>query len=100
MCFAVHEIEAWFLSDLSLFPTAIRASLARKARYPEALNFDDPPKKLLKRMYREKLKQEYKEVTHGYEFFSRLDPSTAASRCPNLKAMLDEMLRLAKDAEN
>jgi len=44
------------------------------------------------------MKREYKEVTHGSEFFSRLDPATAATVCPNLRAMLDEMVALAKEA--
>jgi hypothetical protein len=96
--FAVHEIEAWFLSDTSLFPKELHKVLKSKAKNPEAVNFDKPPKALLKVLYREKLKREYKPVTQGFEFFSRLDPAAAAAVCPNLRAMLQEMELLAKKA--
>ena len=98
MFFAVHEVEAWFLSNPALFPDKVGRAIRSKARNPEEVNFDLPPKALLKKLYREKLKQTYKEVTLGSEFFSRLDPVAAAAVCPNLKAMLDEMIALAKDA--
>ena len=98
MFFAVHEVEAWFLSDPSLFPDKVRQAIRSKARNPEDVNFTHPPKALLKKLYREKMKREYKEVTQGHEFFSRLDPATAAAACPNLRAMLDEMVSLAKEA--
>jgi uncharacterized protein DUF4276 len=98
MFFAVHDIEAWFLSDLSLFPQPIRKALGSKAKNPEGVNFNSPPKKLLRRLYRDRLNQTYKEVTHGYDLFSKLDPSVAAARCPQLRAMLDEMVKLAKAA--
>ena len=75
-----------------------RQAIRSKARNPEDVNFTHPPKALLKKLYREKMKREYKEVTQGHEFFSRLDPATAAAACPNLRAMLDEMVSLAKEA--
>jgi len=98
MSFAVHEVEAWFLSDLSLFPAEIRKSLSRKANNPESVNFDTPPKALLKRLDREKMKRAYKQVTQGLEFFTKLDPVAASSVCPQLQKFLHEMVSLAKDA--
>jgi hypothetical protein len=98
MFFAVHELEAWFLSDLTLFPSQLRGSLKAKTRQPERVNFDDPPKKLLKRLDREKLKRDYKEVTQGREFFSRLDPEAVAKVCPHFRTMLEEMVAMARQA--
>jgi uncharacterized protein DUF4276 len=95
MFFAVHEVEAWFLSDPGLFPSQLRGSLKAKTRQPERVNFDNPPKKLLRGLYREKLKQAYKEITQGLEFFSNLDPSTVADACPHFRAMLEEMAAMA-----
>ena len=34
----------------------------------------------------------------GAELFAELDPATAYGKCPMLKAMLDDMLMLAKAA--
>ncbi|MHB1425063.1 MAG: hypothetical protein ACYC3I_17975 [Gemmataceae bacterium] len=39
-----------------------------------------------------------KKTTYGKQLFSKLDPLVAVSKCPYLKAMLDEMLLLAKAA--
>lgn len=96
--FAVHEIEAWLFSDPGLFPSEIQRALPGKTQHPEEINFDNPPAKLLNRLYEEKLKRTYKKTTNGYELFSKLDPNLAYTKCPHLKQMLDEMLNLAKIA--
>jgi len=44
------------------------------------------------------LEQNYKKVTDGRDLFAQLDPVIAVSKCPFLKAMLEEMLTLAKAA--
>jgi len=91
--FAVHELEAWLLSDPALFPTEIKKAL-EKIKSPETVNFDEPPAKLLDRLYRHK----YKKVTHGKELFGKLKPDLAYQKCHYLKAMLDKMLELAQTA--
>lgn len=96
--FAVHEIEAWLLSDPKLFPREIRSSLPESASNPETVNFNEPPAKLLNRLYRIRARRSYKKRTQGKELFDRLDPEIAREKCPRLKEMLDEMLRLAKEA--
>ena len=96
--FAVHEIEAWQLSAPGLFPQEIQKTFPGKIQHPEEINFDNPPAKLLNRLYEEKLKRTYKKTTNGYEVFNKLDPELAYSKCPHLKEMLDEMLNLAKAA--
>lgn len=67
-----------------------------KVSQPETVNFAEPPAKLLNRLYRDRLRRTYKKVTHGKELFDRLDPETAYDKCPTLKELLDEMLKLAK----
>jgi hypothetical protein len=99
--FAVHEIEAWLLSDPGIFPSQLRTALRSAATHPEAVNFDQPPAKLLSKLYREKLKTghkktEYKKTADGANLFSKLDPEIAARKCPRLKEMLDQMLTLAQ----
>lgn len=99
MFFAVHELEAWLLSDPRIFPTEVRLALSSMARIPEAVNFGEPPAKLLARLYWEKTHRTYKKVVHGKSLFARLDPNVAYEKCPELKRMLDEMLRMARDAK-
>lgn len=94
--FAVHECEAWLLSHPDSFPDEVRKNLPGKCSEPERVNFDEPPKKLLQRLYRDKLRGTYKEVTHGAELFAELNPDLAHSKCPQLRTMLNEMLSLAQ----
>ncbi len=96
--FAVHELEAWLLADPSILPAAVKNALPGKSERPETINFDEPPAKLLERVYREKLKRRYKKTVDGASLFSRLDPQVAYNKCPYFKRLADDMLELAKEA--
>jgi hypothetical protein len=95
---AVHEFEAWLLSDPALFPAAVANAFSEKIAQPEAVNFIEPPGKLLDRVYKEKLKNRYRKTTNGKLLFARLDPKLAVGKCPCLKSMLEEMLKMAQQA--
>jgi Domain of unknown function (DUF4276) len=96
--FAVHECEAWLLSDLSLFPREVSTGLPGKCNQPEEVNFDEPPKKLLQKCYRERLRETYKEVIHGLELFAELDPCVVRGKCPRFRELLEDMITLAEKA--
>lgn len=96
--FAFHETEAWLLSDPNLFPAEIKNALPKNIQHPEEVNFDEPPAKLLERLYKQKMQRVYKKVAHGSELFSKLDPNLTYKKCPRFKEFLDEMLKLAKAA--
>ncbi len=95
---AVHELEAWILSQPEVLPVAVRNALPGKAQHPESVNFDEPPAKLLQRLYREKLKWDYKKIVDGTNVFSKLDPAVVWDKCPHLRKMTDKMLRLARES--
>ncbi len=94
--FAVHETEAWLLSDPELFSPGIRRHVPDSP--PETVNFNEPPAKLLDRIYEKETRRRYKKVTYGKDLFKKLEPDTAYHKCPQLKALLDEMLAMAKKA--
>jgi hypothetical protein len=94
--FAVHETEAWLLSQPGIFPSQIRSLLPPKVVTPEQVNFNEPPAYLLDRLYKAATKKTYKKIVHGEQLFRKLDPEEAYKRCPRLKELLDEMLALAK----
>ena len=96
--FAVHEVEAWLLSDPSIFPNLIKPSVQKISKSPEDINNTTPPAKRLNDIYRKKTKKRYKKVVYGKDLFTKLDPSVAYKKCPRLKELLDAMLKLAKDA--
>ena len=81
------------MSDSGIFPSECR-NVLDKIKLPETVNLDEPPAKLLHRLYRHK----YKKTTHGPELFGKLDPQVAYAKCPKLKVLLDKMLELAQAA--
>ncbi len=96
--FAVHEIEAWLLSQPDLFPADVRRGFPGRVGQPETVNFTEPPSRLLSRLYKENLHRTYKKIVDGKELFDRAQPEIAYNRCPKLKELLDEMLLLAQNA--
>lgn len=95
--FAVHEVEAWLLSQPEIFPASVRNALPGKVVTPETVNFDEPPAKLLDKLYRQHTKRIYKKVVNGKELFGKLDPAVAYEKCPRLRELLDTMLDLARN---
>ncbi|MFB3892094.1 MAG: DUF4276 family protein [Phycisphaerae bacterium] len=98
MFFAVHETEAWLLSDPSLFPREIRQWVEKLASRPETVDFDQPPAKRLDGFYQAGLKRKYKKTVHGVNLFAKLDPEFVHEKCPYFSSMLDNMLALAREA--
>jgi hypothetical protein len=96
--FAVHETEAWLLSQPALFPREVRDLFPSKIMTPEQVNFNEPPAYLLNRLYKQAKLATYKKVVYGSQLFSKLDPDAAYQKCPQLGALLDEMLKLARAA--
>ena len=98
MFFAVHELETWILSQPQFLPPQVAKAPPARANDPESVNFQEPPAKLLDRLYKEKLRRSYKKTVNGAELLRKTDPGVAYQKCPRLKEMLDEMLRLALEA--
>jgi hypothetical protein len=95
--FAVHETEAWLLSDPSIFPARVRGGLQAFEDRPDEVNFREPPSKLLRGVYRAN-GWKYKKDANGSALFQKLDPERVRERCPHFRALLDDILALAKAA--
>jgi hypothetical protein len=95
MFFAVHEFEAWILGQPNVLPRAVREALPRSIAEPERVDFDEPPAKLLNRVYLSCMKKNYKNTTYGKQLFEKLAPDAVVGKCLYLKAMLGEMLKMA-----
>jgi hypothetical protein len=98
MFFAVHEFEAWILGQPDVLPRSVRDALPKSAAKPEKVDFAEPPAKLLNRLYLSCTKKRYRKTTDGKNLLAELDPEIVRGNCPYLKAMLEEMLRMAHDA--
>ena len=99
MSYAVHESEAWLLSEPEILPRAVRDALPkRKVSKPEAVNTTKPPSKLLDELFIHHLNRRYKKAIDGKKLFAKLNPDVARNRCPKLRELLDVMLGMAKGA--
>jgi hypothetical protein len=98
MFFAVHEIEAWILSQPENLPRAVREALPSKVNQPESIDFSEPPAKLLDRLYAARTGRGYKKVVYGRNLLDKLDPGIAYQKCPHLAELLDYMLAAARQA--
>jgi len=98
MFFAVHEVEAWLLSQPEVFPREVRQELDSESKNPEDVNFENPPSNRLEHLYLQKTGRKYKKVVYGSQLFGKLDPEMAASKCPELKKMIECMLEMANNA--
>lgn len=96
--FAVHETEAWLLSDPGVFPAGVQVRLQAVSRYPERVDLIDPPARRLNAAYQQELKRGYRKLVDGQALFSKLDPQTVMDKCPFFVAMIDEMVHLARSA--
>ncbi len=88
--FAVHEVEAWLLAYPDKWPAKVRSQITK--RPPEEVNFNEPPAKFLKRV----LGRKYKKTVAARKLFPTVDPQTAIDKCPYLKLLTDDLLRIAK----
>ena len=99
MFFAVHESEAWLLSQPDILPRNVRDALPKKkTNKPETVNSTNPPSKLLNGLFLRCLNRQYKKAIDGQKLFAKLDADIARSKCPKLREMLDVMLEMAKAA--
>lgn len=96
--FAVHETEAWVLAHQEILPRAVREALPGGCPQPESVNMNEPPSKLLGRLYQSRLNRQYKKVIDGKKLFLDCDPKIVAEKCPHFAQMLAELERLAIDA--
>lgn len=87
--FAVHETEAWLLAYPEEWPAGVRDQI--KKRKPEEVNFTEPPAKFLKRILKG-----YKKTTTAMNLFPKVDPQVAIDQCPYLKALMKDLLEIAK----
>jgi len=97
MHFAVHEFEAWLLSDPEIFTDAVAASLEKAAKAPEEVNSGQPPAKYLNKLYLKKINRTYKKVTEGTRLFAKLDPEIVRAKCPYFKLFTDDIYSLTMD---
>lgn len=96
--FAIHETEAWLLANQEILPRAVREALPRECSEPETVNTNQPPSKLLGRLYQQHLNRPYKKVLDAKKLFLDCDPNIVASKCPHFFQMLTDLQQLAQEA--
>lgn len=96
--FAVHETEAWLLADEKILPRPVREALPTRCKNPESVNLNEPPAKLLDRLYRKTLNKGYRKTVDGKSLFARCSPQVVADKCPHFRMLLVDLEQLARKA--
>ncbi len=96
--FAVHETEAWLLAHSEILPRVVREALPGRCSQPEAVNTNEPPSKLLRRLYQQHLNRPYQKILDGKRLFLDCDPNIVAAKCPHFAQMLADIEQLARKA--
>jgi len=98
--FAIHETEAWLLSDPKIFQKNVRNSFPVRFSRPEDVNSNEPPSVQLNALYLTHLNQRYRKILDGSTLFEKLDPNIVCNKCPTFKSMMETLLQLAQSAGN
>ena len=93
--FAVHEFEAYLLSDPKVFNSIDISDLTDE---PEAVNFDSPPSRRLIQRY-EAIGREYRKQTMARFLLPKVDPTLVYEKCLYFRAMIDEMIETVSQAK-
>lgn len=96
--FAIHETEAWLLAHEEILPRAVRDSLPARCSHPETVNLNEPPSRLLGRLYRDHLNRDYRKTIDGKNLFLKCSPGIVAAKCPHFSRLLTDMEQLAQAA--
>jgi len=86
--FAVHEVEAWLLSQPEIFPVNIKKAFPKKIQYPETVNFDEPPAKLLERLYSLHINRSYKKGGKRQGVFRQTQSGRCISKMPQTEGII------------
>lgn len=97
---AQYELEAWLLPYWERICKIARAEGIAPFRNPETVNHDRPPSRRLDELFRRgKRGKGYTKTVHGPKILDGQDLTVAAAACPQLKAMLNTILRLSGTEE-
>jgi hypothetical protein len=95
---ALHDFEAWLLSDWNAVLTL--ANIKNKKQWganPESINLTKPPAHRLDELFNREAtpRQKYSKVVQGKILMDKLDLVEAANKCTELKAFLNTLLKIA-----
>ena len=91
---AKFELEAWLMPFWDDITKRLGVKAKRPAGRPEEINDQKPPSKHLTELYRN-TKRGYNKVLHAADWLTAKNLDTAAESCPELRAFLDCILKLA-----
>jgi hypothetical protein len=96
---ALHDFEAWLLPYWERIRRLSGSNRQPPSQHPESVNHDRPPSKHLQEVFMAGKRRSYSKVRDGSAILRDQDLSVAAAQCPELKAFLNTILRLAGGTE-
>ncbi len=87
----VHEIEALMFADPGRIASKLKVRSIGSFHNPEEINDQNPPKKVLRNLYRQHVKRRYYEQRDGVPLLQSVDFDLVYNKCPNFKALVDDL---------
>jgi hypothetical protein len=92
---AQYDVEAWLLPSWDNICQRLKVQRKAPAQYPEQVNQNTPPSKHLAELYRlAKPARKYVKPIEMAAILQGKDLTIAANQCPELKALLNTLLKL------
>ncbi len=97
MFFAVHEVEAWILSQPEILPFYAKLSVLERKRIaqPELVNFRNPPARWLAEHWWNNLRRKYMKTVDGPNLMRKLNPTVVFGKCPQFRKIVEFMVERA-----
>jgi len=94
---AQFELEAWIMPFWDDIAKSIGVKAKKPGEKPEEINHEKPPSKHLKELFRraKQPRRNYDKVRHAWQWLTAKNLQTAAESCPELRAFLNSILKLA-----
>ena len=92
---AQHDFEAWLLPFWSDIQTLAGHNKRAPAGAPEAVNHEHPPSHHIQELFESGKKRSYSKARDAGRILQGKDLAFAASKCPELKALLNTILKLS-----
>ena len=94
--FAVHEIEAWILSDEEPLHKRLGDSQLGPWPRPEEVNLNKSPSTQIMELYWNKRRESYQKTTDGENLLRKANPDRIYEKCPYFREFVDEVLEACK----
>lgn len=93
---SVHEVEAWLLADGLCLAQRLKAQNITPDPQAEIRNFENPPSRRLKELFRQHGRNDYYKLKDGVPLFKAANFETVYKLCSHFRDFYDELVAVVQ----